>query len=366
MHIRTISLRNFRNFSKAGVEFGRNRNLILGANAQGKTNLLEAIHILGVGRSHRDRRDANLVKFGESLYRIEGSFEHIGVKTTIEVAWNQERKRIRINGKEARPTNLIGLVGVVVSSPDDIDLIKGSPGFRRTFLDMAISQTSKEYLSDLQDYVRAVTQRNSLLRSIAERTAERSEVEIWDRSVIEAGTKVAGARVAYLQQIQPKVDHSYAFISGTRVSAELNYEPRGYSLRDGLSIRDGLSAAFKRCKEMELVKGYTMVGPHLDDFRFLSNGRDIRQFGSEGEQRTAVLALRCAEIEVLNDRLGRYPIVLLDDVFAELDSGRSKALTALISSFDQIILTSSRHEGWGEDIHTITVENGRIANGGTA
>ena len=138
MRIAKVHLTNFRNFADETVGFGARRNVLLGANAQGKTNVLEAIHVLGVGRSHRDRKDANLVRLGQAYYRIEGIFEDIGVRTAIEVAYADDRKRIRINGKEARPSDLIGLVGVVISSPDDIDLVKGAPRFRRQFLDIAI------------------------------------------------------------------------------------------------------------------------------------------------------------------------------------------------------------------------------------
>jgi DNA replication and repair protein RecF len=198
LRIRKIHLTNFRNFVDVDVEFGERRNLIVGANAQGKTNLLEAIHILGVGRSHRDRKDANLVRFDEAFYRIEGVFEHVGVKTKIEASYGEERKRIRINGKEARPVDLVGLVGIVISSPDDIDLMKGGPGFRRTFLDMAISQMSKEYLVTLQRYVRALTQRNNLLRAAQERRVDASEAGTWTRSVVELGAAVVRRRVAYL------------------------------------------------------------------------------------------------------------------------------------------------------------------------
>ncbi|MFH1313295.1 MAG: DNA replication/repair protein RecF [Candidatus Eisenbacteria bacterium] len=361
MRIRKIHLTNFRNFSDVDVEFGEHRNLIVGSNAQGKTNLLESIHILGVGRSHRDRKDANLVRFGESFYRIEGLFEHIGVKTRIEVAYGEERKRIRINGKEARPVDLIGLVGIVISSPDDIELVKGSPGFRRTFLDMAISQMSKEYLVTLQRYVRALTQRNLLLKAAQERRIDVSEATTWTQSVVELGVTVVKRRVAYLEEIVSQVAENFAFISGKPGDIQLTYEARGYKAGGDSDIAAGLANALKAHSDLEIRRGYTLCGPHVDDFALLSDGRDIRQFGSEGEQRTAVLALRCAEANAMGERLGRYPLVLLDDVFAELDEARAGALTALISKFDQIVLTSSRPARLADDdMHRITITGGSI------
>lgn len=378
MRIRRIHLTNFRNFRDVQVDFGQRRNIILGANAQGKTNLLEAIHLLGVGRSHRDRRDAHLVRFGETFYRIEGVFEHIGVKTTIEVSYTPEHKRVRVNGKEARPADLIGLVGVVISSPDDIDLIKGSPGFRRTFLDMALSQISREYLKDLQTYFRALAQRNRLLKAAQGRAVDPSQMAAWDRSMIEAGARVVKVRVAYLADIRPSVDDNFGRISGRREEISLTYDAKGYKTGTGpdgdkdtdqalATITAGLGKALAAHREVEQARGYTLVGPHVDDFKFLSAGRDIRQFGSEGEQRTAVLALRCSEVDAMNQTMGRYPIVLLDDVFAELDEHRSSALTALISGFDQILLSSSRPAPQAdEDIHRMTVVDGRIEQSGPA
>jgi DNA replication and repair protein RecF len=361
LRIRKIHLTNFRNFGDVAVQFGECRNLILGANAQGKTNLLEAIHILGVGRSHRDRKDANLVKFGEGFYRIEGVFEHIGVKTKIEVSYGEDRKRIRINGKDARPVDLIGLVGIVISSPDDIDLVKGGPGFRRTFLDMAISQMSKEYLVTLQRYVRALTQRNILLRAAQERRIDASEASTWTKSVVELGAAVVRRRVAYLGEILPQVADNFGFISAKPGDIDLVYDPRGYDTGAGSDIETALASALAAHSELEVRRGHTLYGPHVDDFRLLSDGRDIRQFGSEGEQRTAVLALRCAEIHVMGEHLGRHPLVLLDDVFAELDQARAGALTALISRFDQIVLTSSRPGRLvDDDMHRITITGGRI------
>lgn len=365
MRIERITLTNFRNFSSAAVEFGPRRNLVLGPNAQGKTNLLEAIHILCVGRSHRDRKDENLVRFGETFYRIEGAIEHIGVRTTIEVAYGDERKRIRVNAKETRPANLIGLTPVVASSPEDIDLIKRSPAYRRTFLDMALSQLGREYLVTLQQYMRALAHRNVLIRQRQEGRVSRSEADVWDKAVVDLGERIVTARIAFLAEMEPKVGESFSAMSGAPAGAQLIYEPRGYGLEGGASgVREGLTAALEATRHLELVRGFTLFGPHVDDFKFLCDGRDIRLFGSEGEQRTAVLALRCAEVSLIRAKAGYYPIVLLDDVFAELDEARSRALTSLISNFDQILLTSSRGAPLAEgDIEEIIVAEGRITYG---
>jgi DNA replication and repair protein RecF len=378
LRIQRIHLTNFRNFGDVTIDFGQRRNIVLGGNAQGKTNLLEAIHLLGVGRSHRDRRDAHLVRFGETFYRIEGVFEHIGVKTTIEVSYMPERKRVRVNGKDARPADLIGLVGVVISSPDDIDLIKGSPGFRRTFLDMALCQISREYLKDLQSYFRALAQRNRLLKAAQGGAVDPSQMAAWDASLTEAGARVVRMRLAYLTDIGPSVVENFGLISATRDGISLRYDAKGYHIDSGpatgedgdevlAAITAGLGRALATHRQIEQARGYTLFGPHVDDFRFLLGGRDIRHFGSEGEQRTAVLALRCSEVSGMKQKTGRYPIVLLDDVFAELDEHRSRALTALISGFDQILLSSSRPAPKAEgDIHLITIVDGRIERSGPA
>jgi DNA replication and repair protein RecF len=361
LRILKIHLTNFRNFRDEVVEFGPSRNLLIGANAQGKTNVLEAIHLLGVGRSHRDRRDASLVRFDESYYRVEGVFEHIGVRTTIEVGYDEERKRIRINGKEARPADLIGLVGVVVSSPDDIDLIKGPPGIRRQFLDIAISQISREYLVLLQKYVRALAQRNRLLKAIQLRNAPAAEAAPWERTLITTGSAIVDTRLRFLHDVRPEVEANFGVISGGQTPVDLAYDAKGYRPGTDGDTADLLAAAFRAQREAEIARGYTIVGPHVDDFRVLTEKRDIRRFGSEGEQRTGVLALRCAEVSAMQAKTGRYPIVLLDDVFAELDDARSRALTALISDYDQIVLTSSRPAPEkAEDLWTVSISEGRV------
>jgi DNA replication and repair protein RecF len=372
LHIQRIQLTNFRNFADVEVELGEKRNLVLGANAQGKTNLLEAMHVLGFGRSHRDRKDQNLVRFGETYYRIEGAVEHIGVRTTIEVAYGQERKRIRLNCKEARPATLIGLAPVVLSSPDDIDLIKRSPGYRRAFLDMAISQVSREYLAHYQGYARALAQRNMLLKRVQGGRAAKGETDVWDEALIDLGARIVTGRVAFLAEIRPRVEEDFGLMSGAATALELVYEPRGYALggsgAEGAGAggpKQGLRDALRANRQLELVRGFTLFGPHVDDFKFACDGRDIRMFGSEGEQRTGVLALRCAEVELIKAKIGHYPIVLLDDVFAELDERRGQALTSLISGFDQIVLTSSRPGAiGGSDIRKIVVAEGRISYGG--
>jgi DNA replication and repair protein RecF len=389
LHIESIRLSNFRNFASAEVDFTEHRNLIVGTNAQGKTNLLEAIHILCVGRSHRDRKDHNLVKFGEAVFRVEGVFRHAGVRSTVEVGCGEdrgeERKRIRVNGKETRPAAIIGLAPVVISSPDDIDLIKRSPGYRRTFLDMALSQASREYLTTLQQYTRALAHRNVLLKRACEGRPVKGEIEVWDAAICDLGEKIVTTRLAFLADIGPGVEENFSTMSGVATTIDLVYEPRGYRLSgidrrgaaespgDGgvpplsavSSVREGLRQAMRAARQMELARGFTLFGPHVDDFRFMCDGHDIRLFGSEGEQRTAVLALRCAEVAVMMAKIGYYPIVLLDDVFAELDEARSRALTSLISGFNQIILTSSRAGDLARgEIEEITVADGRVTYGG--
>ena len=372
MRIRTLHLTNFRNFADLTVEFSDRRNVILGANAEGKTNILDAVHMLGVGRSHRERRDSNLVMFGEEYYRIEGVFDHIGVKTTIEVAYNADGKRIRLNGKEARGPDLIGLAAVVITSPDDIDLIKGGPQLRRRFLDIAISQTSKEYLRTLQQYVRALAQRNVLLRDARDK-GDRPNTAVWDKALADAGARVVAYRMGFLDSLSPRVEANFNLISGGASRLALPYEPKSYGVDRAVADETGghIAAAFmealSRNRDSEIARGYTLVGPHVDDFRFLVDGRDIRQFGSEGEQRTSVLSLRCAEAMAIEERLGKAPIVLLDDVFAELDDARGTALISLISGFDQIILTSARQSPLGgEKVHRIHVKDRRVTYDGEA
>jgi len=365
VHIQQIRLTNFRNFSETVVSFSERRNLIIGRNAQGKTNLLEAIHILGVGRSHRERREANLIKFGESFYRIEGVFSHIGVRNVVEVAYGEQRKRIRINGKDVRPVDLIGFVGVVISSPEDIALVKGSPGVRRLFLDVAVSQIRKDYLKALQRYLRVLEQRNELLRRAQVTGQVPSQISIWTGKLIEIGGEIVTHRLRYLSEIESMVSGNFQSIAGRDHAVRLVYSPKGYELDGNGGVTEPMARALDEMADAEVSRGHTLIGPHLDDFMFEVDRRDLRLFGSEGEQRTAVLALRCAEAQAMKTLTGRMPIVLLDDVFAELDNERASALRALISKFDQIILTSARPvEIDSESLHVIEISEGRVTSVG--
>jgi DNA replication and repair protein RecF len=296
-------------------------------------------------------------------------FDHIGVRTTIEVAYNADGKRIRVNGKNARTSDLIGLAAGVITSPDDIDLIKGGPQLRRRFLDIAISQTSRDYLRTLQQYVRALAQRNVLLRDARDR-GERPKTEVWDTALVDNGSRVVAMRYGFLEFLGPRVEANFSLISGSSSKTGLVYDPRGYSPEgeaDAGQVASALRNALEKTRDSEIGRGYTMVGPHVDDFRFLAGGRDLRQFGSEGEQRTAVLSLRCAEAGAIEERLEKAPIVLLDDIFAELDDSRAAALISLISGFDQIVLTSSRQSPLGaEKVHRIHVKDARVTYDGEA
>lgn len=361
MRIQEIRLTNFRNFTDVTVSFGERRNLILGKNAQGKTNLLEAIHILGVGRSHRERREANLIRFGENFYRIEGTFFDKDVRNVVEVAYSEERKRIRINGKDVRPVELIGFVGVVISSPEDISLIKGSPGVRRLFLDVAISQIRRDYLRSLQRYVRVLQQRNRLLKRAQLIGETTPDISVWSEKLVETAAQVVNLRLRFLSEIQSEVEQSFQTIGGSGGRVELIYNPKGYRLESFENLEESIAHALGSVLDAEITRGYTLIGPHVDDFSFNVDGHDLRFFGSEGEQRTAVLAIRCAQAKLMKQAKGA-PIVLLDDVFAELDQDRSRALTALISEFDQIILTSSRAVNLDDEtMHVIEVCDGRVS-----
>ncbi len=363
MHIKKIRLTNFRNFVDVTVSFSQGPNLIVGENGEGKTNLLEAIHLLAIGRSHRERRDANLIRFGAGYYRVEGHFFSNDLKWIVEIGFDGDRKLIKINGKEAKPSELIGLVGIVVSAPDDIEIIKGSPMRRRSFLDMAISQIDKQYLVTLQRFHRILVQRNTLLKSSQSNADSRRQIQAWDEKLVEAAAFLVEKRLEYIGLLTPKFEDNLRTIVGRSIKAKIVYFPKGYALdeRLGLALKKGL----ERVHQIEIARGYTLVGPHCDDVQFDIDGRNLRVFGSEGEQRSAVIALKCAEADTLIERARRSPILLLDDVFAELDERRSQALSALISKFDQIILTSSRGPQISQDaVNILRVEGGRVVQHG--
>ncbi|HEU4571730.1 MAG TPA: DNA replication/repair protein RecF [Candidatus Limnocylindrales bacterium] len=345
--IETLSVRDLRSYASLEASFGPGPQLVVGPNAAGKTTLVEAIVLLAWGRSHRTSNDGELVRWGTELTRIEG----VAGPETIEVALVRTatggaRKRIRVNGVARRAAGLAGLLRTVVFAPEEMLLVVGSPGLRRAALDQLASQRSTTYARDLATYTRTLQQRNSLLRAIREEQAGRDELRFWDASFLEAGGAVVAERLRVLGDLAEPLARAHAEIAPDEAAAArltISYVTNAPAL-PGETPRDALARRLEETADKEVWNGTTLIGPHRDDLVFALDGRDMSGFASRGQQRTAILAFKLAELDLLTDQDGRPPLLLLDDVFSELDPDRRAHLVRRIAELPQAFVTTTTLE----------------------
>ncbi|HEY8437773.1 MAG TPA: DNA replication/repair protein RecF [Candidatus Limnocylindrales bacterium] len=340
-----LSVANLRSYEALEVEFGPGPQLIVGPNAAGKTTLLEAIVLLGWGRSHRTSTDGELVRWGSELARVEGIVgpEAIEVALVRPGPTGTARKRIRVNGVARRAAGLIGLLRTVVFAPEEMLLVVGAPGLRRAAIDQLATQRSPAYAHDLATYTRTLQQRNSLLRAIREEQASREELRFWDTSFLDAGGAVVAARLRLLEDLAEPLAHAHAEIAPDEAGfarLRVGYVTNAPAL-PGETPRDALARRLVETAEKEVWNGSTLIGPHRDDVMFALDGRDMAGFASRGQQRTAILAFKLAELDLLTVQDGRPPLLLLDDVFSELDPDRRSHLVRRIADLPQSFVTTT-------------------------
>ncbi len=351
MYLSRLHLRNWRNFAEQVVELPPEGAAIIGDNGQGKTNLLEAVYYLEIFRSFRGAPDEQLVRFGEEVFRLEATLAGPeGGQRTIAAAFERRRrkKKVVVNGSEPeRLGDALGLVGAVIFSPGDVELVAGGPGERRRYLDIVLSLAEPGYLGALQRYRQALFQRNALLRQ----GSPRALVQAFDDTLIASGSRVIAARARWVAERAASFAEHYARVAGGHPgfiaflpSVDLP-EVTPPAADVALAFRDQLG----RVADREQARGMTLAGPHRDDLRFTTQQADgqpldLRTYGSGGQQRTAAIALRMVEAETIRETRGRESVILLDDVFAELDPGRSRRIIEWIDAADggQVILTSPK------------------------
>ena len=378
MFLDRIGLQNFRNFENEAVELPEEGAVLIGANGQGKTNLLEAIYYLEIFRSFRGARDEQLIGFGAEYFRVEGRLKDSSGGEAVEVAVgyvrNGRRKKVTINGGEPdRMAEGIGRVGAIIFTASDVEMVAGGPGARRRFLDIILSLVEPGYLATLQRYRQILTQRNELLR---DRT-DASDLSAWNDGLVSAGSQIIEARARWIASARPSFTRHYETISGGQRAA-MEYVPSvsspGPSGDGATPTREEWAGAFaahvERVAERERRRGVTVVGPHRDDLGLgMSNGDEavnLRTFGSAGQQRSAAIALRMVEAETLRSSTGRQPIVMLDDVFAELDPDRASRIIGLLSQqeWGQIIVTSPKPDDYalmGGRLSEYRIDGGRVS-----
>ncbi len=342
----SIALAGFRGYASLAATFGPGAHLVWGPNAAGKTSLLEAMVMCARGASHRTVTDAELIRWDAAFARIDARREAPGLDpVAIDVTLIRDgppggRKRIRVNGVPRRATGLVGLVRVVVFAPEEMLLVTGPPSLRRAMLDALAGQRSAAHAADLATYGRALAQRNALLRAIREEGATRDQLPPWDAKLVESGAAVLDARRRVLRELAAPLAGAHGEISPGEGRLTVTYESNVVPA-DGETSRDALARRLADTADKEAWNATTLVGPHRDDLAFRLDERDLATFASRGQQRTAILALKLAELDLLTAHDGRPPLLLLDDVFSELDPARRSHLVRRIADLPQAFVTTT-------------------------
>ncbi len=333
MKIRSLKLKNYRNYSLLKLDFDDAANIFYGDNAQGKTNILEAVYLSGTTKSHRGTKDRDLIRFGEEESHIEAVVEKNGIEYQLDMHLKKNSpKGIAINKMPIRrASELFGIVNLVFFSPEDLNIIKSGPSERRRFIDMELSQLDRVYLSDLANYNRVVNQRNRLLKDMKPGPDKSlmDTLEIWELQLIQYGNRIVERRKLFIQEVNEIISSIHKKLTGEKEDIQVIYEPSNGNLT--------LEQALVKNRERDIRIKSTSVGPHRDDICFMAGDLDIRRFGSQGQQRTAALSLKLSEIELVKQVINDTPVLLLDDVLSELDKHRQNYLLDSINDIQTLI-----------------------------
>ncbi len=331
MYIKNIELKNFRNYENEKINLEDNINIFYGENGEGKTNILEAIFLCAIGKSFRTKKDKELIKFNEESSIIEIEYEKIDRSGKIRIVLG-EKKEIYINEiKVKRLSELLGNINVVLFSPDDINILKNGPQNRRKFLNILISQLRPKYLYVLNLYLKTLEQRNNYLRQIKFENKDKKMIEIWNEKIAEYGYEVYKYREEFINKIIDKINIIHSKITDNKEQIKIKYISDCNNKEKFLNI-------LQREEETDILKGYTGKGIHRDEFLVYINDNKVNVYGSQGQHRTVILSLKLAELEIINDEIGEYPILLLDDFMSELDEKRRNNFLENIEK-TQILIT---------------------------
>ena len=313
------------------LDFDGAANIFYGDNAQGKTNILEAVYISGTTKSHRGAKDRELIRFGQDESHIEAIVEKNGIDYQLDMHLKKNSpKGIAINKMPIRKASeLFGIVNFVFFSPEDLNIIKNGPSERRRFIDMELSQLDRVYLSNLTNYNRIVNQRNHLLKSMGMGGELKDTLEVWDMQLIQYGDRIIERRKEFLDKVNEIISSIHKKLTGDREEIQVIYEPSNGNLT--------LEQALQKNRERDICIKSTSAGPHRDDICFMVGGLDIRRYGSQGQQRTAALSLKLSEIELVKQAAKDTPVLLLDDVLSELDKHRQNYLLDSINDIQTLI-----------------------------
>lgn len=353
MWISKINLINFRNYNKEEIKLEKNINIFYGENAQGKTNIIESIFMGSMGKSFRAKKDAEMIKLGQKNSIIEIFFkkEDRDGKIKIELS---NKKNIYLNGiKLKKLSELLGNINVVIFTPDDINILKGGPQNRRRFLDIMISQMKPNYMYNLNLYQKTIEQRNNYLRQIREFNKSDEMLEIWDEKLVDYACKIYEYRKEFMKKINEKIVNIHSEITDNKEKIKIEYN-------SDCDSREKYIELLKQRRKLDIIKGYTTKGIHRDDFKIFINERELGIYGSQGQHRTSILSLKMAELDIIKEEIGEYPILLLDDFMSELDEKRRKHLLEKISNIQVIITCTDKIKLENKDVLIYNVKDGKV------
>ena len=358
MNIKTLQLQNFRNYEQQSINFDKGLNVLIGKNAQGKTNLVEAINYCCIGKSHRTSKEKELISFDKENAKIKLIAQKNACEKTVEIFLSKSNKKIiRINHLSIlRIGELFGNINSVFFSPEDLRLVKESPADRRRFIDIDLSQMSKVYFYNLLRYEKILAQRNKLLKDGLDAIHIKRGLDVWNEQLSQVGAKIIYSRIQFTNNLSKLAQKVHSNLTDNQEELILSYTGiQGDSVDN---IYRELFMMLEKNVDKDIQLGYTSVGPHRDDIKIAINDIDIRSFGSQGQQRTTALSLKLAELEIFKEENGEYPILILDDVLSELDDFRCKKLLNNIQNV-QTILTGTSFD-YDYPATKFQIENGTV------
>ncbi len=366
MYVHDIKLKNYRNYDYADISFGKEVNVIYGNNAQGKTNILESIYLFTTGKSFRTNKNKEIIQFNNQYANLKMSFENRNGYNTGEIILSSDqKKRIKINDVPINKIGeLMGFFNAVMFSPEDLNIIKEGPLQRRKFLDILISQLRPNYFYNLQQYIKILNQRNNLLKTIGIKRKLLDTLSVWDEELIECGSRIIAGRVAFVKKLKDIAAIIHSNITQGAERLHIQYQTNIGIKEDIENVSEIKSAFAKKLdsyRKREIEKGITYIGPHRDDMKLMINDHEVKHYGSQGQQRTVVLSLKMAEMELIKEDIGENPILLLDDIMSELDRNRQNYIMNSIVN-NQVMITCTAIDGFEKKDHIAfyRVENGRI------
>ena len=353
MWINKIKISNFRNYDKEEINLEKNINIFYGENAQGKTNIIEAIFLCSMGKSFRSKKDKEMINFNKENSLVEIEFEKSDRKGNIKIELS-DKKIVYINGiKIKKLSELLGNINVVIFTPDDINILKGGPQNRRRFLDIMISQLKPNYMHNLNLYLKTLEQRNNYLRQIKKENKSEELLDIWDEKIAQYAEIISRYRNEFIEKIKEKIKDIHKEITNNKEEIEIQY------ITDCIDRDEYLNILNNR-RKLDIIKGFTTKGIHRDDFMIYINNKRLDLYGSQGQNRTTMLSLKLSELNIIYDEIGEYPILLLDDFMSELDNKRRTHFLEKIKNTQVIITCTDKIDIENKNILIYNVKEGKV------